>query len=170
MSIISNTTVISNFASIERLELLHVLFDKLYITSEVFDEIQAGLLQGYTFYDNLSSLIYPFSDKGWLYLTALNTSLELQTFGNLLSKLNSGEASSLSVALHRKWLFFSDDKAARNTAKKLGVKISGTLGVMLSLVKRDYISMDEANFLLQEMVQGGYYSPVTSLDEILNNG
>jgi len=40
MSIISNTTVISNFASIERLELLHVLFDKLYITSEVFDEIQ----------------------------------------------------------------------------------------------------------------------------------
>ncbi|HLC14818.1 MAG TPA: DUF3368 domain-containing protein [Thermodesulfovibrionia bacterium] len=167
MSVISNTTVISNFASTGQLELLHVLFDKLYITSEVFDEIQVGLLQGYTFYDNLTSLIYPFSDKGWLCLTALNTSTELQTFGWLLSKLHSGEASSLSVALNRKWVFLSDDKAARNTARKLGITISGTLGIMLSLVKRDHITIDEADSILYQMVQGGYYSPVRSLAEII---
>lgn len=168
MSVISNTTVISNFASTGQLELLQTLFNKLYITSQVFDEIQAGLLQGYTFYDNLSSLIYPFSDKGWLCLTALNNSSELQTFGKLLSKLHSGEASSLSVAFHRKWVFFSDDKAARSAARKLGVTISGTLGILLSLVKRDYVAIDKANSILYQMVQAGYYAPIRSLDEILN--
>jgi predicted nucleic acid-binding protein len=167
MSIISNTTVISNFASIGQLELLHVLFDKLYITSQVFDEIQFGLLQGYTYYDKLNGLIHPFSENGWLCLTALTTTSELQTFGMLLENLHSGEASSISIALTRKWAFLSDDKAARHVAKKLGITFSGTLGILLTLSKKNYLTIDQADYLLYQMIQGGYYSPVKSLADII---
>ena len=166
MSVISNTTVISNFAAAEQLELLHLLFDKLYITSQVFDEIQAGLWDGYTFYSNIKLLIHPFSDKGWLCLTSLTTPAELQTFDGLLTKLHTGEASCLSVALHREWVFLSDDKAARNAAVQAGTAVSGTLGVLLSLVKRKFLTPMEGDALLHRMIKHGYYSPVRSLSEL----
>ena len=49
MSVIANTTVISNFASIDRLELLHHLYTTLYISTEVYAEIQQGAFEGYGF-------------------------------------------------------------------------------------------------------------------------
>lgn len=42
MSTISNTTVLSNFASVDRPDLLKRLFGSLYISLEVYEEIQAG--------------------------------------------------------------------------------------------------------------------------------
>ncbi len=77
MDVISNTTVISNFAAIERIELLNRRFKKLYISEQVFEEIQAGLLQGYSFYAELDKQIFPFSENGWLHLTSLNEADEL---------------------------------------------------------------------------------------------
>jgi len=167
MAVISNTTVISNFSSVDQIGLLNRLFNKLYITSQVFDEIRAGFLQGYDFYHNIESIINPFSDNGWLHLTSLYTPSEFQTFGKLLSNLHNGEASCLSVAFHRGWMFLSDDKAARNAATKIGVEISGTLGVLLSSVKKHIITLDEGNSMLQTMIGNGYHSPISSLDDIL---
>lgn len=42
MSVISNPTVISNFASIGQLDVLRQLFGSLAISTEVYDEIQEG--------------------------------------------------------------------------------------------------------------------------------
>lgn len=168
MAIVSNTTVISNFSSSGRIDLLRNLFKTLYITSQVYDEIQAGLLQGYAFYHDIHSMIHPFSHDGWLHLTSLENASELQTFGAFLSNLHTGEASCLSVALHRDWTFLSDDKAARKAAAKSGVAISGTLGVLLSCVKRHFITLDDANAAIQKMMENGYYSPTDSLDDILD--
>lgn len=50
MSVISNTTVISNFASIGQLDVLRQLFGSLSISTEVYHEIQVGLEEGYRFY------------------------------------------------------------------------------------------------------------------------
>jgi hypothetical protein len=47
MSVIANTTVISNFASINQLDLLRRLFGALYISTEVYEEIRIGLEEGY---------------------------------------------------------------------------------------------------------------------------
>jgi len=46
MSVITNTTVMSNFASINQLDLLRRLFSALYISTEVYEEIQIGLERG----------------------------------------------------------------------------------------------------------------------------
>ena len=50
MSVIVNTTVISNFASIGQLSLLERLYGVLYVSVEVHQEIQLGLEEGYRFY------------------------------------------------------------------------------------------------------------------------
>jgi predicted nucleic acid-binding protein len=153
MLIIANTCTLSNFAAVGQLELLQSRFETLYISEQVFDEIQEGLTQGYDFYTNLKQQIFPFSDTGWLHLITMDTVDELMTFNRLLSKLHTGEASCLSIAHHRQWLFLSDDKAARQQARAMNVPISGTLGVLLSLVKQNKLPLVEA-------------SPVISLSEI----
>lgn len=167
MAVITNTTLISNFASVGRLELLHQLWEKLYFSDQVFDEIQAGLKQGYTFYSDIEQIIFPFSSTGWLHLTALNTPDEFRLFGQLLKTLHSGEAACLAIAYYRHWTFLSDDKAARRASATLNVPVSGTIGVLLALVQRDCLVLAEADRLLQQMIQTGYHSPVTSLNEIL---
>ena len=49
MSVISNTTVISNFASINQLDPLRRLFGALYISTEVYEEIRIGLEKATSF-------------------------------------------------------------------------------------------------------------------------
>ena len=58
---IANTTVISNFASIKRLDLLQQFNGKLYLSTHVLDEVKTGLHQGYTFYtDEVKWLLFAY--------------------------------------------------------------------------------------------------------------
>ena len=169
MSVIVNTTILSNFATVGQLGLLHALWSIVYIPGQVYDEIQNGLLQGYSFYADIDQLVYPFSETGWLHLTALQSPDEFRLFGELLSVLHSGEAACLSIAAHRGWTLFSDDKAARKASESLKVSVSGTLGVLLALVKQSQLALTEADEILARMIQIGYYSPCASLNEILHS-
>jgi len=83
MSVIANTTVISNFACIRRLELLRQLYGELYISTEVYEEIRAGLEEGYQFYDGFEQLVHPFNAHGWIRLTGLIHEEELRPSGSL---------------------------------------------------------------------------------------
>ena len=64
MSVITNTTVMSNFASINQLDLLRRLFGALYISTEVDEEIRIGLEEGYQFYASIDQMIHPFVHDG----------------------------------------------------------------------------------------------------------
>lgn len=167
MSVISNTTVISNFASVGRLDLLQRLFPTLYISVEVLSEIQDGLNEGYTFYRDIERVIHPLSDEGWIQLTGMSGIEELHTYGTLPSRLHPGEASCVAIAIHRKWLFLSDDLAARNQARQKSVRISGTIGCLILAIEQSICEIVDANILLRRMIQQGFYSPVTDLIPLL---
>ncbi len=87
MTIISNTTVLSNFASIGALDLLRQLYQTLTIPVEVYEEIEVGLREGYTFYEGIQQLIFPMAEPGWLQMTSLNEE-ELRRFSELSSRLH----------------------------------------------------------------------------------
>ncbi len=63
----------------------------------------------------------------------------------------------------------SDDKAARKASQRLKVPLSGTLGILLSLVKQGHLPLSEADTILQQMLQAGYRSPIASLADILKD-
>lgn len=167
MSVITNTTLVSNFAAIRRLNLLHHCWESLYIPEQVFAEILDGRMQGYTFYDNIEREISPMTPGGWLQLTSLQSPEEFRLFGELLGDLHHGEAACLAIAAQRKWVFLSDDRATRQAAAKLDVPVSGTLGVLVSLVKRGLLKPEEGDLALQAMVKKGYFSPVHSIVELI---
>ncbi len=165
MNVIANTTIISNFAAVGRLDVLRNLLGRLYITTDVFAEIQDGMAEGYDFYAGIESQIHPLPPDGWLHLTSLDGDEELRFFSRLPSALNRGEASCLAVASLRGWAFLTDDARARAAARECKVLVSGTLGILSKAVETELLSMDQADMLLNGMIQAGY-PPYSSLVEL----
>ena len=97
MSVIANTTVISNFASINQLDLLRRLFGALDISTEVYEEIRSGLEEGYQFYTGIDQMTHPIVHGGWIRLTSMAEEAELGSYGELPSRLHRGEASCVVI-------------------------------------------------------------------------
>ena len=166
MSIISNTTVLSNFASIGQLDVLRRLYQILHIPTEVYEEISAGLEEGYLFYQDVIPVIHPFSEAGWLHLTVMETD-ELRRFGELPSRLHKGEAACLAIAEHRHWMLLTDDGAARVEAARRRIRVSGSIGCLVLAVERSLATLEEANDWLSEMIRLDYRSPITDITPLL---
>ena len=167
MRVIVNTTVISNFASIGQLDVLRQLYGALAMSTEVYDEIQAGLAEGYRFYEGIEQWIEPLAEGGWIHLTSMSHEQELRYFRELPAHLHRGEMASLAIARHRCWLLLTDDRAARTEATRLGIPVSGSLGCLVLAIERHLCSLSQANIWLQEMIHQGYHSPVTDLAPLL---
>ncbi len=170
MSVIANTTVMSNFACIGQLDLLRRMYGQLYISTEVYGEIQAGLEEGYRFYTGIKSLIYPASEGGWILLTAPAHEAELRLLARLPARLHAGEATAIAIAKHRGWLLLTDDREARRQAQRLTVPVSGSIGCLIVGVERRLCSLEEANAWLRAMVREGYRTPVTDLTPLVQLG
>ena len=56
MSVISNTTVLSNFAAIDALDKLGELYKEVY--PSVYKEVERGLEEGYTFYSGIEKILH----------------------------------------------------------------------------------------------------------------
>jgi predicted nucleic acid-binding protein len=134
MSVIANTTLISNFASISQLDLLRRLFGALYISTEVYEEIQSRLEEGYQFYAGIDQMTHPFVHDGWIRLTSMADEAEIGLYGEMPSRLHWGEASCLVIARHRGWLLLTDDRAACDEGIRLGIVASGSVGCLVLAV------------------------------------
>jgi len=168
MPILINATVLSNFAAVERVELLHVLWETLYLAYSVYEEVQVGLEEGYGFLASIEAHVFPLHFHGWLRLVTLEGEEETALFESIPAKLHRGEATSLAIAAHRGWRFLTDDRAARRHAERMGVSVAGTLGVLARLVRQGTLTLVEANDLLGQMiVQAEYRSPTTDLRSLV---
>ena len=155
--VVLDNTVLSNLAVVQRTDLLTLIWSDLVITTkEVLAEYQEGVARGLV------------AAEAWVELPAVTLSLEEQALSQSFApRLGPGERSCLAVALQRIGLFVSDDADARSAAGKLGVPVTGTLGVLAVAVVRGHLTLDDANALLSRMITAGYRSPVLSLDSLV---
>lgn len=78
------------------------------------------------------------------------------------SEIGSGERSVISwAAVHRNFIAVLDDREARTIAQRLGIKVIGTVGVVLRLKKAGLVS-EVKSHLMEIKKVGGYIS-----DELL---
>jgi predicted nucleic acid-binding protein len=82
VSVVSNTTVLSNFASVGQLAVLRHIFGSVYLPAEVFAEIEDAQREGYAFFADIEQHIFPFTQDGWLHLVSL-TETELRLAATL---------------------------------------------------------------------------------------
>ncbi len=154
--VLADTTVLSNFAHTGRQDLLRRVFPELSAPRAVREELSAGERRGRI----------PVGDWSWLVLVDLSEAERLRA-ADLERYLQAGEAACLAVAEARGGLVVTDDSAARRLAGTLKLKISGTLGALVDLVRREILSLPQADALLAEMMTRGYRSPIRTLREVV---
>jgi predicted nucleic acid-binding protein len=56
---------------------------------------------------------------------------------------------------------------ARAEAVRLGMPVTGTLGILVKAIREDVCDLRTADVYLVKMIEAGFFSPVRSLGEFL---
>ncbi len=142
---IINATPLIYMAKLGKLSLIHQLYPNIITSNEVKKEVLNPNAPEY----NALEMAF----KQWI-------SVENAHDANLIEKLyrsnrlHLGEASIIALALERNdpnTLLFIDDLAARTIAKSLGLKVSGTLGILIDSTLHSLLSKEETLKLLDQL-------------------
>ena len=157
-AVVADNTVLSNFALIGREDILAKLFENVIFTTEdVLEELKRGEQRN----------VLPKLNWQWIGVLKIESSEEEFLFRLFTESLGKGESSCLSIALSRDLKILTDDKDARKLAQRRGVPVSGTIGVLVEVVREDFFSIEVANIMLSDMIERGYFSPFETLDELI---
>lgn len=162
---IFDTTVLSNFASTGNVHLIESRYRGVaYTTTEVTDELRRGVKAGYAYLESVIQRIETISAEGWLRIIVPSSPDEHRLRSEFDQSLDPGEASCLALAVSRRMTFVTDDLTSRRLAEKRKVPLSGTLGILIALVRTNTLSLKAANDILEKMIQRKYRAPVDRLD------
>ncbi len=157
-----DTVVLSNFLISDSAYIL----EKRYkghgvITPEVYDEISAGMSQ-------IKPLKY--IDKlieNRIFSVCPLTPQEYDYFKEMITFLGKGEASCIAFAKSHRAIVATDDRTARKQCTSSRIKVTGTIGILKASVQDESLNIEQANKILAKMIASGFYSPITSITDIL---
>jgi len=151
-TVLLDNTVLSNFALVKRTDLVLQLWPHSSTTANAWREYQAGVALGYLPKETWTALPLIYLNK-----------TENKVAQQLEKVLGAGERTCIAVVKIRGGLFVTDDRTARLVALEMGVKVTGTLGILIVAVERKIIPISDANHLLAQMITYGYRSPIEKL-------
>jgi predicted nucleic acid-binding protein len=115
--IISDTSCLILLEKIGELHLLNKLFGQITITKEIAEEFNEGL-------------------PDWFEISSPTN----KTYQKILeASLDKGEASAILGIEHQDCLLIMDDYKGRRYAEQLGLKITGTLGILIDARINGYV-------------------------------
>lgn len=151
MIIVSNTTPLIAFSSLQKLDLLQQLFGKIYIAQAVYNEATIEKKAK----DNLG---YEISQADWIYPIKIKDTLAVEV---LLDELDLGESETIVLAkeINADWVLM-DEKKGRRKLTQLGLQKIGTLGLLLKAkevgllteIRPDIEKLNQTGFNLSEKV------------------
>lgn len=153
---VADTTLLSNFAHTQRPDLPPLAFPGLAMPSTVREELADGERLG---------LLPPLD---WSPIPVIEPDpTHLVEIGRLTPSLDRGEIACLALARMHEAVAITDDLDARTVAQALGLRVSGTLGALIQLVRQEHLTPEEGENLLATMITAGYRSPKSSLKSYL---
>lgn len=165
---IFNTTVLSNFSAVKCLDMLKKRYEgTIFTTVEVYDELRRGKKSGYDHLAYALEHIEAVGNEGWIRILVPESRTEHLLRSEFDEMLDPGEASCLALAISRSLTFATDDLAARKLAAARNVRLTGTLGILIVLIRSGQLPLREANMMLADMLGRGYRSPVERLDNLI---
>ena len=158
-----DTAVLSNFALAGRIALLRQRYAKHgAVSCEVLAEIAAGIAAGH---ERLRSVFSLVDDRSFRMLSL--SEAERNVYVRLRRNLGSGEASCLALAGTRHAIVVTDDRMARGVCDELGLRYTGTVGILVASCREKMLSPEEADGVLAAMIDAGFFSPVNRITGVL---
>jgi len=153
-----DTTVLSNFATIDRVELL-VDLSGICTVPTVRDELEYGTAN--------HPYLYAALDRLGAGIPAVRITRAIADRETAVSdRLDPGEAQAFAVADLADGRLLTDDGDARAVAKAEGVAVVGSVGVLLAAIDDGRIDESTANAWLQTWIDDfGYYVPYRNISE-----
>ena len=146
--IVSNSTVLIYLAKIGKLSLLKILFKKILIPPEVFNEV---IIRGKE-HQHLDAVIVERSvEEGWIEVKDIAANEELESFG-----IDPGEAQAISLARSLGVPVLLDQTHARIAARALGLKPRGTIFVLVAAMRKKLLTYEEYLDSLEGLVKAGF--------------
>jgi len=120
MNVVSNSTPLIALSRIYKLSLLKDYFGEVYIPREVYEEVvtRGGTLFG----------AEEVSTAEWLKVKHVKNRIAVESLSIALDK---GEAETIVLAMETGSMLLLDEGDGRRIAESLGLKITGTVGILL---------------------------------------
>ena len=147
--IISDSTALIILFDLDRIELLENLFEVVYITPIILEEI---------------SIKYPVVLPSFMQVEVLKDD---ELFNSLKMLLDLGESEAIALAKEMDLSIIIDEKRGRKIAKGMRLKVIGLLGVVYLNVKKGFLTKDEAISFLDDAVNHGYRISQKMVDDVL---
>jgi len=117
-AVVSDSTCLIGLERIGELNILSALFDPIMIPPEVEREFGNAI--------------------SWLQTESLTSGVLVAALRMIV---DAGEAEAIALASEKSCLLISDDKQARSAAKRLGVTVIGTVGVLVRAKQNGVVSV-----------------------------
>ena len=135
---VSNSGPLIHLTLAGLLDFAFKLFDLIIIPPQVYDEI---IIKGKEQNHSDAYLLEQAINNKQIKVEAVKKSKENITS----SKLHEAEIEVIILSLQSNVeVILLDDEEARIFARKLGIKVSGTLGILIDLYKHGFLGLDEA--------------------------
>ncbi|MBD3343155.1 MAG: DUF3368 domain-containing protein [Candidatus Lokiarchaeota archaeon] len=130
---VSNSGPLIHLANVGLIDFLFKLYDTILIPESIYNEVVIkGKKEGHS--DALIIEQAISDDK----IQVHNVKLGKEDF--VSSQLHQGELEAIKLTLNSEAnLIFLDDEEARIYARKLNIKVKGTLGILIDLVKKSFL-------------------------------
>lgn len=155
MIVVSDTTPINYLILIEQAEILRDLYGRVCLPQAVFDELRHERA--------------PLEVKEWL--KHLPEWLEVRRVtptpaDSSLEELDEGEREAIALAEQmRADALIIDDRAGRREARRRGLRVTGTLGVIEEAARRDLLDLPQT---IERLKQTSFYVSPRLLQSLLD--
>jgi predicted nucleic acid-binding protein len=142
--VFANTSVIQYLHSLKLMHILKMLFWEINIPLEVKKELDNGIKQGEDL-PHLDELDF---------VNIIDTKLSPLT--EIVRDLGKGETSVILLGMeYPDSLLILDDRLARETAKNLGLRVTGTIGLLILAKEKGFI--ESVKLYLDKLSDIGFY-------------
>jgi predicted nucleic acid-binding protein len=151
--VVTDATVLIYLARLGELDYLDNLFEDVYVSKTVYEEVVTrGQEEQYADALPIEAATDRFIDVITLSDETVDRADEIQQS----SGLERGECTAIALADEEDARCLTDDHAARKTAESLGLEVNGTIYVLLEVLDRGRISLDEYVEKLDDLTDNGF--------------
>ena len=160
MKVVSNSTPLIALLRINKFSLLKEYFGEVYIPKEVYEEVvtRGGNLFGAEEVESAE----------WIKVEKVKNRIAVESLSIALDK---GEAEAIVLAREKDGMLILDEGDGRRTAESLGLKITGTVGILLLASADGKLDFKKA---IDELIAVGFrlsekeYKRILSLNKTLS--